>query len=194
MLSVCGGLMPYLVAALAFSFIVVLLASVRGHNQHFKSNEDLFGLIELMLPVNRDRMRELFDPAQEWNLKARIGTEAFKSIQRNRLKLAIRYATHMYRNAHILQKLGYAAMRSRNPERVLKGKLLVDAGVPVRLRSALLLIFLRFQQLTRTARHLSALRDIVKDLLPEYSHLVDIASNLSRELDPRLHENLLALL
>src|SRR5579864_923525 len=162
--------MPYLVAVLAFSFIVVMLASVRNQNQLFRSNQDLFGLIQLILPVNRDRMRELFDPAEEWNLKTRNGSEAFKLIQRNRRKLAIRYASHMYRNASILQKIGYATIRSNKPDRVLKGKTVVDTGVPVRLRSVVLLAFLRFQQLTYTGSSLSAVRDIVKDLMPEYSH------------------------
>lgn len=194
MLAACGGLVPYLVAVLAFSFIVVLFASVRNQNQLFKSHEDLFGLIQLLLPVNLDRFRELFDPAQEWNLKVRHSSEAFKLIQRNRRKLAIRYATNMYRNAHILQKIGYAAIHSNNPDRALRGKIVVDAGVPVRLRSVLLLLFLRFQQFTYTACGLSAVRDIAKDLLPEYSDLVNVASSLSRELDPKLHESLIELI
>jgi hypothetical protein len=174
--------------------MIVMFASVLNQKRLLSSDEDLFSLIQLMLPVNLDRMQELFDPAAEWNLRSRNSPEAFKLIQRNRRRLAIQYASHMYRNAHILQRLGYAGIRSGRLDRVLKGKMVVDAGVPVRLRSALLLVFLRFQQMVYTGSNLSCVRDVVKDLLPEYGDMLRAASNLSQDLDPKLHENLTGVL
>lgn len=186
--------MPYLVGVLAFSFIVVLIVSLRNQSQIRKSNEELFSLVQLILPVSLDRMRELFDPAEEWNLKVNSTSKDFQTVQKNRRQLAIRYAAHMYRNAQILQRLGYAGIRSRRADQVVKGKMLVDAGVPVRLRSAMLLGFLRLQQLVHTGSNLNAVRDLVKDLVPEYSALLQAASNLIQEIDPRLHESLAGLI
>ena len=185
--------MYYLVAALSCFLAVAMLASIRVQGR-LHSDADLFGLIRLLLPVDADTMRRLFDPSEEWNLRARNGPEMFRLIQVNRRKLAIQYASHMFRNANILQRVGYAGRRSHRADEILKGKLLVDAGVPVRLRSALLLVFLRFQQLTYASANLSCVRDIVTDLLPEWDGLLYAAFNLSRLIDPKLHAELARLL
>jgi hypothetical protein len=71
------------------------------------------------------------------------------------------------------------------------GKMLLDASVAVRMRSALLLVFLRFQQLVYTGSDMSAVRDIMKDLLPDYEHMLEVASDLSQALDPKLHRELI---
>lgn len=185
--------MYYLVAALACFLAMALLASLRVQKR-LCSDADLFGLIRLLLPVDPDIMRRLFDPSEDWNLRARNRPETFRLIQINRRKLAIQYASHMFRNANILQRVGYAGRQSRKTEEIAKGKLLVDAGVPVRLRAALLLIFLRFQQLAYASANLSCVRDIVADLLPEWDELVYAALNLGRLTDPKLHAEMMRLL
>jgi hypothetical protein len=157
-------------------------------------DDELFALIPLTLQVDRQRMHELFNPAQEWKLRVKIGVVAFRAIQANRRRLAIQYASHMYRNARLFKRLAEAGMCSGKMDRVLLGKALLDAAVAVRLRSKLLLFFLRFQQLVYTGSDLNALRDIVKDLMPDYDHMAELASALSQALDPRLHDELLRLL
>jgi hypothetical protein len=183
--------MYYFVVFLSCSFIVVMFVLARRQNRLLHRQEDVLGLPPLMLPVNCERMRDLFDPAQEWNLRAKNGTRGFKTIQANRRRLAIQYATHMYRNAGLYQRIGGAGLRSGNRDRVLMGKMLLDASVAVRMRSALLLVFLRFQQLVYTGSDMSAVRDIMKDLLPDYEHMLEVASDLSQALDPKLHRELI---
>lgn len=183
-------MMSYLIAALGSVFFVVMLISARYHNRLWRDGEDPFSLIELLLPVNLERMQQLFDPAEEWNLRAVNRPRVFRLIQRNRRSLAIQYASHMLRNARTLQRLGYAGMGSGKRDKILRGKILVDAGVPVRLRSLLLLAFLRFEQLTYTGSDLSVLRDIVSDLLPEYQDMLGAALALSQEMSLKLHQNL----
>src|SRR5690348_5432099 len=186
--------MFYLAVFLSCSFLVVMLALARKQRRFLHLQDDVFGLVPLMLPVDRDRMQELFDPAEEWNLRAKNTPQAFKAIQANRRRLAIQYASHMYRNAGLLQRLGGAGLRSGNRERILLGRMLMDAGVAVRLRSALLLLFLRLEQLVYARSYLSAVRDVVKDLLPDYDHLLKVASDLSRAMDSNLHQNLMSAL
>lgn len=194
MLAVCGGLaLYYLVTALSCLLTAAMVASFRAQRR-LDSDADLFGLIRLLLPVDADTMRQLFDPSVNWSLRNCNRPEMFRLIQINRRKLAIRYASHMFRNAHILQRVGYAGRQSHKAEEIIKGKLLVDAGVPVRLRSALLLVFLRFQQLTFPSANLSCVRDIVSDLLPEWDELVYAAFNLGRLMDPKLHAEMARLL
>ncbi|HET9282261.1 MAG TPA: hypothetical protein VFR24_09900 [Candidatus Angelobacter sp.] len=183
--------MYYLVAFVSLSYLVVMLALARKQDRFRRSQEDIFGLVPLMLPVDRERMRELFDPAEEWNLRARSTPEAFKAIQSNRRRLAIQYASHMYRNAGLLQRLGGAGMRRGRRDEVLLGKMLLDAGVAVRMRCLLLLAFLRFQQLVYTASYLNSIRDIVKDLLPDYDEMLTVAFDLSQALDANLHRDLM---
>jgi hypothetical protein len=194
MLRAAGGLcLYYLVAVLSCFLVVAMLASVRVQSR-LHSDADLFGMIRLLLPVDADAMRQLFDPSEEWKLQACNRPETFKLIQINRRKLAIQYASHMFRNAHILQRVGYAGRLSRRADEIIKGKLLVDAGVPVRLRSALLLVFLRFQQLTYAGANLSSVKDIVADLLPEWDELLYAAFNLGQLMDPNLHAEMTRLL
>jgi hypothetical protein len=38
---------------------------------------------------------------------------------------------------------------------------------------------------------MSAVRDIMKDLLPDYEHMLEVASDLSQALDPKLHRELI---
>lgn len=186
--------MYYLVAFLSCSLLLVLLALARKQKRFWQSEEDIFGLVPLMLPVNRDRLQQLFDPAEEWNLRAQSGVETFRVIQRNRRQLAIQYASHMYRNAGLLQRLGGAGIRGGKKERALLGKVLLDVAVAVKMRSALLLVFLRFQQLVYTGSYMSAVRDIVKDLVPEYDEMLSAAFELSNVLSPRLHEDLMQVI
>jgi hypothetical protein len=171
-----------------------MLALAHKQNRFLHFQEDVFGLVPLLLPVDRERMRELFDPAEEWDLRVRNTPQALKAIQANRRRLAIQYASHMYRNAGLLQRLGGAGLRSRKRDRIVLGKMLMDAGVAVRLRSALLLLFLRVEQLLYTRLHLSAVRDIVKDLLPDYNHMLKVASDLSLAMDSNLHQDLMRVL
>jgi len=185
--------MFYFLAILAGTFLVVILASA-WNQKKLHSHEDLFGVVELMLPVNTDRMQGLFDPAEEWNLRSRNTPEAFKTIQGNRRRLAIQYASHMYRNARLLQRLGRAALRKAREPEALTGRMLLNAGVAVRMRSCLLLIFLRLQQVLYTGSNLSATRDVVNDLLPEYKEMLRVASSLSRSIDPKLHDSLIGVL
>lgn len=186
--------MYYLVAFLGCSFLVVMLAMAHKQNRFLRLQDDVFGLVPLMLPVDRERMRELFDPAEEWDLRARNTRPAFKAIQANRRRLAIQYASHMYRNAGLLQRLGGAGLRSRNRGQILLGKMLLDAGVAVRLRCALLLLFLRLEQFVYTGSYLSAVKDAVKDLLPDYDHMLKVASDLTQVMDSGLHQNLMRVL
>lgn len=186
--------MYYFAIFVSLSYLAVMLALARKQGRFRRSQEDIFGLVPLMLPVDRERMRELFDPAEEWNLRARNTPEAFKAIQRNRRRLAIQYASHMYRNAGLLQRLGGSGMRCGRRDEALLGKMLLDAGVAVRLRCALLLAFLRFQQLVYTASCLNSIRDIVKDLLPDYNEMLTVASDLSQAMDATLHHDLMRAL
>lgn len=183
-----------LATVLACALMVAMLASVRIQKR-LRSDKDLFGLTWLILPVDCDRVDQLFDPAEEWSLRVKNRREVFKLIQRNRRKVAIQYAFHMFRNANILQRIGYAGKyQYERTERVIKGQMLVDAGVPVRLRAALLVLFLRFQQVAYASSNLSCLRDIVRDLLPDWDNLIYAASSLSESIDPKLHRQLMGLL
>ena len=186
--------MLYFVAFLSCSCLLAMLALIHNQNKILYGQEDVFGLVPLLLPVEADSMQELFDPAGEWNLRAKVSLEVFKVMQRNRRRLAVQYATHMYRNAGLLQRLGRAAMRTGKTDRILLGKILVEAGFAVKMRSSLLLVFLRFQQLVYTASQMSAVRAIVHDLLPEYQEMRLAALNLSRAMDPKLHEDLTRVL
>lgn len=183
----------YCVAILAVSLFLAMLFSFRVQKR-LHSQTDLIGEVRLILPVDAEAMRQLFDPSVEWNLRVRIHPETFRLIQSNRRRLAIQYASHMFHNAHILQKVGYAGALSHKPDQVIKGMMLVDAGVPVRLRSVVLLAFLRFQQLTYTGSNLGCLRDLVSDLLPDWEELVYAASGVSRMIHPRLHSEVLRML
>jgi hypothetical protein len=185
--------MAYFVTILACSLLVVMVVSARNQRRP-RFDEDLHGIIQLLLPVNVERMQELFDPAEEWSLRAKNSPEAFKMVQRNRRKLAIQFASHMYRNAGLLQRLGRAGMRRRGDSHAVTGKLLVDAGVAVRMRSFLLLFFLRLQQVLYTGSNLSAVKDAAVDLLPEYDEMLRVAFNLSKVIDPRLHQDFMGAL
>jgi hypothetical protein len=185
--------MAYFATVLGVFFFVAMLLSLR-QQKRLRSAADLAGEVRLLLPVDAESVRELFDPAVEWSLRAKSTPHVFKLIQTNRRKLAIQQVSHMFRNARSLQRIGYAGWRSHKREEIIKGKILVDAGVPVRLRSLVLLIFLRFQQVTYTSSNLSCLRDLTNDLLPDWDELVYAASNLSRIMDPRLHAELSHLL
>lgn len=185
--------MFYFVTFLACSLLGVMAVSARKQRR-LSPPEDLYGIVQLLLPVNPERMRELFDPAEEWNLRAGNSPEAFKVVQRNRRKLAIQLASHMYRNAGLLQRLGRAALSNPKGSQVVTGKMLVDAGVAVRLRSFLLLFFLHLQQFFHAGSSLSAVKDIARDLLPEYGEMLRVAANLSDGLDPTLHQSLMGAL
>lgn len=186
--------MFYLVAFLSCSCVVAMLALVYNQNRILYGPEDLFGLVPLVLPVDANSMRELFDPAQEWGLCRKIDRKMFKVVQRNRRRLALQHTSHMYRNAGLLQRVGRAAMRTRKMDHLLLGKALVSAGFAVKMISSLLMVFLRFEQLVYTASRLSALRDIVNDLLPQYEQMRIAAFDLSQVMDPKLHEELMRVL
>lgn len=185
--------MFYFVILLACSLLIVM--TVSAHNQRkARRDEDLYGIIPLMLPVNTERMRELFDPAEEWTLRSKNSRKTFTIIQHNRRKLALQYALHMYRNAGILQRLGRAAMRMNKESHLAVGRLLVDAGVAVRMHSFFLLFFLHLQQLLYAGSNLSAAKTLATDLLPEYSDMLSVASRVSQILGPGLYQNLVSTL
>jgi hypothetical protein len=184
-----GNSVFYFLISLAFSLMAVMFASLRSQFK-LDQNGDIVGLTRLLIPIDKEQLMELFDPAVEWQLSRKTRPEFFRQIQINRRALAIRCAVNMIQNAVILQRLGYAAKESGNAEEVKKGKLLIDTAVPVRMRSALLLLFLYVQKFLCAGSNLSSLKSIVNDLIPDWDTLVFVAAHFAESISPELRTEL----
>jgi hypothetical protein len=107
---------------------------VRGRAAAYSEVDELLGQTR---QVDIEAFRNLTDPAEEEFLRANLSPGEFRSIQRERLRVAVEYINSAAHNAAILLRVGELARQSSDPEIVHAGQQLLDSALRLRLYALL---------------------------------------------------------
>ena len=173
-------------------FVYTALVNVRRHNQ---PEVPLHEIITRLLPVNLEALAGALDLGIDTSLRPN-SLEEFRTLERERAKVAAECLRRMRHNAALLQRLGYSRLNSPNPMVVEQAQQLVDAGVHVRIYvlMALAAMFVRRiwglgslvqMKVARIQRITSS------SLVPAYEALRSKAADLTGLSDHGFHESLL---
>ena len=99
------------VAAIAFSVLGVLIRIARRFPER-----TLHDLMPLLQPVHIEEVELLFDPGEAAFLRANFSDREFRSLQRQRLYLAMEHLKRMAQNAAILAQWANHELSRSNPQ------------------------------------------------------------------------------
>jgi hypothetical protein len=149
-------------------------------------------ILPLLQPVNLEALCQIAELSRDSSLA--LDQETRKN-QRRQIRETAACLRRMNHNAALLQRIGYAQLRSPNAMLVVQAQELIDAGVHVRLYTFLGITTLFFSGLfkssilharaTRTRKFLSSM------LLPSYQSLKDKAETLTSFRNTSLRQALL---
>lgn len=122
--------------------VVTVLVLVRVVLRHYQPVPDLLALEEHTRPVDLAAFRNLIDPTEEDYLRQRLPAQVFRSIQRQRMRVALDYVRRSAYNGAILLRLGESARHDHNPEVAAAARELVNNAVRLRLNAKLATIVL----------------------------------------------------
>ncbi len=149
-------------------------------------------ILPLLQPVNIEALSVIGDISQDSPV---VFLDEFREDQRRQIRETADCLRRMNHNAAILQRIGYAQLRSPNPMLVEQAQELIDAGVHVRLYSFMALTVLfscrLFQSNVLSARVAASRKFLASMLLPAYQSLKDNAETLTSLRNTSLRQELL---
>jgi hypothetical protein len=125
-------MIPVVLVLLAVLALLVFVISAR---RRASAVSDLSELRERTRPVDILAFRNLVDPVEKEFLRQRLEPRQFRTIQRERLRVAVEYTKRVSENAVILSQIGDAARTSADPHVSQAGEQLVNTALRVRIYS-----------------------------------------------------------
>jgi hypothetical protein len=125
-------IVPGIFVVLAFLALLLLLRLAKGNRS---SVTDPTQLAQELRRVDVDAFRNLVDSNEEEFLRSRLTPSEYRSLHRERLRVAIEYISSVARNATILMSMGESARRSPDATIAAAGQRLVDNALRLRLYS-----------------------------------------------------------
>jgi hypothetical protein len=175
--------------------VLFLYAAVMNLRQRQEPEVSLEEMIPLMKPVNLDLLLQIASDTQD---QLESGLVDLRAQQRRQIQAASEYLRRMNHNAAVLQRIGYAQLRSPNPMLAEQAQHLIDAGVHVRLYTfagLAVLLFWRFFGLNLLGASMKKMRQfVVCMLLPSYESLKETAGTLTALRNTSLRHDLRASL
>ena len=186
-------------AGLLLLFFYAAFLNIRRNRQ--SRQVELGELIPSFLPVNVEALSQLLECTENAPDPSRSGEEV-RELQRKQISEARECLKRMTRNAALLQRLGYAQLRSGNELICSLAQEMIDAGVHVRFYTFLGLVTLYVWSALRLTRRpmlpapkLSELQTMLStSLIPSYELLKDKAGNITCLKFSGYHEALVASL
>jgi len=127
-----------LIIAAGLAFAAFLFSTVRGASDAKGSLDEVATITR---PVDLLAFQNLTDPAEEEFLRARLSRDAFRRVQKERLRAALEYVERAAWNAAVLLRVG-EALRKEEPAVAAVGQEIVNAALRLRLYALLVMALL----------------------------------------------------
>lgn len=172
--------------------MLFLYAAITNLRQRQEPEVSLDEMIPLMKPVNLELLVQIASDSED---QLQSSSVSLRAQQRRQIQAASEYLRRMNHNAAVLQRIGYAQLRSPNPMLAEQAQHLIDAGVHVRLYTfagLAVLFFWQFFGLSMVGASMKKMRQfVVCMLLPSYESLKEKAGTLTALRNTSLRHDLL---
>lgn len=122
-------MMPLFILAFAVSLFLLFLV-FQWRRQYGSRGESASGALT---PVDLNAFESLMDPQEEEYLRLNLSAKEFRSVQRERIRVARLYVAAISKNASVLVGMGQAARSEREPELAASGQELMRRAVQLKL-------------------------------------------------------------